>query len=154
MTEQIIRLKEIWISDVHENMPSDEEITAFELRNNIVLPADLKAYFQQLNGIEAYDYLFFRFYSLKEFKSIDDELKDWSGVPDYSKITNTLEDYAEYYVFADYMIYSAAFAIRLHEESSIKNEVLAIIGDEYKLIADSFTEFMDLYLADSEQLYL
>lgn len=135
---------------------SNEEILLFEKNNNVFLPQDLIMYFKNINGTnEEYDNRFFQFYSLQKFKSINEELKYWTGLPDYSGIVNSLKDYSKYFVFADYSFHMFSYAIHLHDIiDNNKNEVLIICGSEYKKIANSFSEFVELYLKDSIELSL
>lgn len=135
---------------------NNEEILLFEKSNNVLLPQDLIMYFKNINGTnEEYDNRFFQFYSLQKFKSINEELKYWTGLPDYSGIVHSLKDYSKYFVFADYSFHMFSYAIYLHDIiDNNKNEVLIICGNEYKKIANSFSEFVELYLKDSGELSL
>jgi len=121
----------------------------------LLLPNDLVTYFNQINGSnDEYDNRFYRFYPFSNFKSINDNLKNWNGTPDYSNIVNTLPDFESYFVFADYSICIFSYAIKLYPDFSLINQVLVICGDEYKVIANSFSDFIDLYLDDSIELQL
>jgi hypothetical protein len=44
------------------------------------------------------------------------------------------------------------YAIQLHQHPGSKNEILVICGDEHRVIAESFTRFIEIYLADPYQL--
>jgi hypothetical protein len=153
----IQKLKEHW---GQENIPdstniSDAEIRKFQEENKVVFPSDLIDYFKKANGSsEEYDNQLFRFSSLSNFKSIDDDLKNWNGVPDYSNIVNTLPDYKSFYVIGDYSFSMFAYAIKLLPIASSDNEIVVIAGDKYKKIANSFSEFIDLYLNDSTKLLM
>jgi hypothetical protein len=154
--DRIIRkLIDYWeIENVsHSKQISENEIMSFQNENNLVFPSDIVDYFKLLNGSNnEYDNKFFKFYSLSNFKSINDDLKNWNGLPDYSNIINTLNDYKYYFVFADFSFTMFSYAIRLYSENACKNEVLVLCGDEYKIISYSFSEFIDLYLNDSIEL--
>jgi hypothetical protein len=105
--------------------------------------------------LTAYHYsTMFEFYSLKQFKTVKDMLGDYRGVPDYRNIVNTLHLHERCYIFADYSLSVRAYAIRLYKETSSTNEIYAICGDKYKVIANSFTEFIDIYLKDDSAIYL
>lgn len=152
---QLERLRSKWLSEnVTLTSPaSDEEIAFFQSTNNMLLPFDLIEYFKILNGTqEQYDGSLFQFYSICQVKKVEDEYKDWLGIPDHKKITNTLTELEKYYVFTNYSFHLFSYVIKLYSESSIKNEVLVICGDEYKKIANSFSEFIELYLNDSIKL--
>lgn len=157
MENRIETLKKIWGLENFSNInrTSENEISLFQRDNRLLVPNDLADYFKQLNGSnEEYDSRFFKFYSFSNFKSINDDLKNWNGVPDYSNIVNTLTDFEYYFVFADYSFNMFSYAIKLYPDYSLINQVLVICGDEFKVIANSFSEFIDLYLDNSIELQL
>ena len=155
MTGNLQKLKGLW---TEENISSlrlatNKEVNLFQAENNLIIPQDLLEYFLSLNGTnEQYDKNFCQFYSFDHFKSINDELKNWSGSPDYSNIINTLKDYEDYFPFADYHCHFLSYVIRLHKDKTAENEIIVVCGDAYKHIANSFSEFIDLYLKDADQL--
>lgn len=156
MENRIKKLKEYWeFEKLIILEPSvDNELILFQIRNGVLLPSDLQEYFRIINGTnDGYDVNFFKFFPLSNFKSINDELKYWEGGPDYSNIVNTLIEYKSYFVFADYSINMFSYAIKLYSEASVENQILVICGDKYKIIAKSFSEFIDLYLSDSTELF-
>ena len=131
----------------------EDEIVKFQMRNKLVIPEDLREYFKLLKKTKSeYNEKLYRFFPIGEFKSINDELKNFNGIPDYSNIVNTLKDYESYFVFADYMFHMFSYSIRLYNNESNKNEVYIICGDEYKMIATSFTDFVNLYASNSMEL--
>jgi hypothetical protein len=157
MQKQIDKLKVLWEieGDAIFIPATDNQILSFQSKNNLVIPKDLAEYFILLNGTnERYDERFFQFYSFDQFKNIDEELKNWGGVPDYRNIVNTLLDYETYFVFADYSFHMFSYAIRLYPNETSKNEVLVVCGDQYSHIANSFSEFIDLYIVESIELQL
>lgn len=134
--------------------PSARDYTSFETATGLKLPEDLKAYFNSVNVTpEAYDKDMFFFYSFSEFISVETKLKPWNGIPDYSNIVNTLENHAQCFVFADYMIQLFTYAIRLNSNNSSVNEIYIICGDKHKVIATSFSGFMKLYDEQSIELF-
>lgn len=151
---QIQKLKGVWTSENISLKPATKrELFSFQKEQNVSFPKDLLQYFELLNGTNnQYDGRFFQFYSLTQFKSIDEELKNWDGVPDYSGIVETLRDYKSYFVLADYSFHMFSYAIRLNSLANKENEVLVLCGREYKKIASTFTEFIDLYLRESIKL--
>lgn len=149
-------LKEIWEQSEIEAAISatNEDILSFQNRTNLVFPDDLQDYFKKNNGTnEQYDNNFFRFYSLGDFRSVKDELSEWAGVPDYRNIINTMPFHSSCYVFSDYNCHVFTYCIRLYERKSSLNEVYIIAGDKFQLVANSFSEFLDLYYENSEILY-
>lgn len=136
------------------DLATHEDVLSFQNRTNLVLPDDLQDYFKESNGTnEEYDPNFFKFYSLSGFRSVKDELSDWGGVPDYRNIVNTMIFHSSCYVFSDYTSHLFTYCIRLYEGKSLHNEVYVIAGDQFKLIANSFSAFLELYSENSEMLY-
>lgn len=151
------KLKKIWGIENTTIQKSDilKDLELFQSINNLIVPQELLDYFILLNGTNGdYDQNFFNFYPLSEFMSIDEELKNWKGIPDYSNIVNTLDNYKSYFVFADYNCHMFSYAIKLHSYESTENQILVICGDEYKVIAHSFLGFLDLYFSDDIGLQL
>jgi hypothetical protein len=56
------------------------------------------------------------------------------------------------YVFADYQCHLFTYAIRLHPKKGGKNEIYFICGDEFRIIADNFSQFVNKYIDDCEDL--
>lgn len=132
----------------------EEDFLKFQELRNVILPEDLKDYFRLLqNKKSEYNGELYRFFPLHEFKSINEELKNFAGTPDYSNIIHVLKDHEYCFVFADYMFHLFSYAIHLHNDGTKKNEIYVICGDKYKVVASSFTEFIQLYLTDSSKLH-
>jgi len=166
------QVKHIWAFDGISliEFVSDVTLDVFEQRHQVTLPADLRAYFKQLNGTgENYDSHMFQFYGLRDFKPIPLAYENWEGLTDYSRIVHTLKNPQQVYVFAHFSNHLYAYGIRLYASSASgqesgniageiqnpipQNEVYVICAGDYHLIADSFTRFIDLYLEDNEALY-
>lgn len=149
------RLKNKWIAESTKvsTLANDEDILIFQKNNNVILPADLILYFKKLNGSggECLDDLY-EFYSISRIRNVINEYSDWDGIPEYKKIPIYLNHAEQVYVFANYFSNLFAYGIRLSGEKSIDNEVFVICGEEYKKIANSFSEFIELYLSDSIEL--
>jgi hypothetical protein len=157
MNDQLNRLVQFWRTDniAASELAVQKDIDIFNSRHSLVLPNDLVDYFKLANGTkEDYDKNFFRFYPFRKFLSIDVDLKKWRGIPDYGNIINTLEDYRNCFVFADYSIMLFSYAIRLHPFETGTNEVYTICGDKHKIISGSFGEFIDQYLEDCSATFL
>ena len=60
---------------------------------------------------------------------------------------------AEYFVFADYLQWSWAYAIRLVNQPLESNEIIHVGTNIPTVVATSFTEFLTLYLRDDKKLY-
>jgi hypothetical protein len=104
------------------------------------------------NAANELDKDLYEFYSFDKFGSVRKELAHWGGVPDYRNIVNTLNQCENCFVFADYMFHLFTYAIRLYQNATVINEVYIICGDKYKIIANSFAGFLDLYFDDSMEL--
>ena len=119
--------------------PTEDEIQAFEQRNGIQLPADLREYFLRLNGIDM-DPGLFRFWPFSRL------------IPLKSPSAVGLET-GRYFIFADYMVGTWYYAIFLGNDSYLQNRVILPDFPGRPVIAHSFTEFVELYLTDSPRLY-
>jgi hypothetical protein len=134
--------------------PVSTDILSFEAEKELIIPEDLKEYFLTKNAINGnYNENMYCFYPFRQFQSIYTELKNWNGITDYSNIVNTLDNYKDCFVFADYMFHMFVSAIRLYKEITDKNEVYVLCGDKYRVIAESFSDFMQLYTAQSLELH-
>jgi hypothetical protein len=156
INNQLNKLKLFWNSSKIFNFETatPKDIQLFYSRTNLILPEDLGEYFQTLNGTnEDYDENLFKFYSLSQFKKINETYKDWKGVPEYGDIVYSFKNYENCFVFADYSFSIFAYALKLYPRQTETNEVYIISGGVYKIIANSFKAFLDLYLKDSPLLY-
>jgi len=131
---------------------SPSDVQRFELENRVTLPEDFRLYFLNVNGMlpdarEDCDRNGFCFWPLSGVKSVVKELALHS-----SSIPGSAEDHV-YFVFADYFQWSWAYAIRLLEVATGPNPVIHVGTLKPKVVADSFTQFVELYLLDAEQLY-
>jgi len=153
MTRKILELIALW-NWSNEIIPAnEEEIRAFEYSNDLIIPNDLHEYFSEFNGTNGYDENLFQFYSLREFKPIEERFEEWNIIGDSEKFLKDFVHHKSYFVFADYQIHLFAYVIKLSKRRTDKNEVYIFCGDDYKLLANSFTEFVDLCLNDSQKLF-
>jgi len=132
-----------------------EFIEDFEFGAGYKLPADLKSFFLNVNGTNGeYDSSFFKFYPFELFKPVDIFFSDWKGIPDYQLLSSKLPNANECFVFADYQMCLFSYAIRLKKTESSINEIYVLCGDEFKIVANSFSEFLSLYFEESVSLQL
>jgi hypothetical protein len=147
-------LKNKWVKEniTCQTVATPFEIEQFNKRNNVQMPHDLVTYFELINGTnDEYDSDFFRFTSFDEFSPIDEVYKEWNGIPNFQNIVNTLNDYNNFYVIADYQNHLFSYAIKL--TSNVDNNiVLAVCGDKYKEISSSFSKFIEMVLSSSDSL--
>ena len=137
------RLREHWLAQNITIKPGvhEEALSRFETLYTVLLPRDLREYFLVMNGMRegTTDEELIRFWSLEEVKSISEESPAYS-TPDY------LPEADSFFLFADYSIWAHAYSIRISNNSSQPNPVYVIGGTKPVPIADSFSEFVDLYL--------
>jgi hypothetical protein len=132
------------------------EIESFEQHYGVVLPPDLRAYFTTFDGMEygEMDENCFSFLPLHLVKAIPEELAQFRGIPDYGEIMRTLDDPHCYFVIVDFLICSAAYAIRLSKTDD-NNPVLGIgSGTDHRIMASSFSDFLEVYLASPNDLWI
>lgn len=148
-------LKEKWFTEnaLYGSAEGEENLLLFQKKNKMILPLDLIEYFKSLNGTGGeYTNDLFEFYSIDRIQIVKDELKEYKGCPDYSDLLD-MDEISGLYVFANYNFNLFAYAIKLYPGLSTENEVYILCGDKYKKIANSFSEFIELYLNDSRELY-
>lgn len=150
-----LALKKYWLKQgfLFTKIALIKDIYSFQGKNKCLLPEDLVEYFLKINGTnEKHDINYFNFYSLDNFKSVKSLYHDYTGIPNYSQLINTLPNSENYYVFADFQMSLFAYAIYINNNSD-SHYVVALCGKEYRIIADSFSDFIDLFLEDSDKLY-
>lgn len=131
------------------------QILQFQIDYQVQIPEELSSLFYALGNSKInYNDKLFQVYSISEFKRITDDLVYFTGIPNYSNIVNTLEDCDSCFVFADYMFHMFAYAVRLYKDVPKRYEIYVIAGDKFRVIANFFTEFVDLYAEDSFELQL
>lgn len=142
-------LKNHWLSQRIEINPgvSREELNAFESKYQVSLPSDLRDYFLKVNGMAegVSDDALIRFWSLNEVKPIPEEAPDFSD-PSYIQEAETL------FLFADYCIWSHAYAIRLSSDSESPSPIIVIGGETPVRMFESFSDLVSNYLCDPDRL--
>jgi hypothetical protein len=144
------RLNSFWLA---QGMPprsraTEKQLQRFELRYGVPLPPDLRDYFALVDGMDdtwAWDEDHFSFWTLARVESASESYAD-----------QFLKDQSSYFVFADYLISSTVYAIHLTPQGGKGNLVMGIrVGGtfckrkyEVGIMADSFSEFAERYLAD------
>lgn len=125
-----------WLSGV-----DPEAIRIFERQNEVVIPPDLREYFECSNGTDGPDqngYWFWRFEDLRPA----------------SKVYNLLTiPWA--FIFADYWEESWWYAVDLGRDDRRRSSGIYLLGDrsgEPLLICDSFREFVELYISNDGRL--
>jgi hypothetical protein len=129
---------------------SSAALLAFEARHAVKLPSDMRDYLLQLDGTggswpDDQDPKGFSFWQLIQIRPVNDELA--------SKGLSALPGLERYFVFADFLTWLWAYAIQLDAKESLVNRVVLIGKDHPIHVADSFSEFVDLYLQNSSRIY-
>jgi SMI1 / KNR4 family (SUKH-1) len=127
---------------------ANHELVEFEAREGVRIPKDFRAYLEQVNGMiqaapDVCDVNLFAFWPLNRIKSIRDEC------PEYAK-DRTAQNF---FVFADYMIWSWAYAVEMNAIESEAGQVILVGGLRPQVVSRSFTEFVDLYIQDAAEIY-
>jgi hypothetical protein len=153
--KNILELKRYWLEQGvrFSKTALIKGIYSFQETNKCLLPKDLVEYFMKINGTnQTHDNNYFDFYSLDNFKSVKSLYHDYTRIPNYSQLINTLPNSENYYVFADFQMCLFSYAIYLDKNLG-SHSVVVLCGGEYRIIADSFSDFIDLFLVDSDKLY-
>jgi hypothetical protein len=129
---------------------SPDEIRRFEETHRVQIPEDFRNYLLAANGTGDSDSNGYWFWPLEQIRSALDDLKT------HRCYTNAVlnPQLAQFFIFADYLQWSWAFAFRFSEGEAPTSEVFRVDGNHLVLrVAGSFGEFVGLYLSDSRELY-
>ena len=125
-------------------------LSEFEERNGVVLPWDFKRYFLTADGLSNDDSDGFLFWPLASVKSVAAVYAEESeSVP-----LPMVDKQNQYFVFADYLQWSWAYAIDLADRIVARNPVILVGTPEPTVVAQSFSDFVELYLNGSPDLYV
>lgn len=132
---------------------SEDVLDRFEDKHGVTLSADrdFRAYLLRVDGMaqvggQDCDQNGFAFWPLSRIKSVPEECAK-SNV-----MAPKVKEVEKYFAFADYMQWSWAYAICLSE--SQKGKILQFGTHAPRIVAGSFSEFVEAYVRDSNQLYL
>ncbi len=137
-------LKAYWVAQgISSGDPaSAADLQAFEARYRVRLPPALRLYFAELNGIrrtvkfdEEMDADMIRFWPLGEVHPLSEV---WLENP-------ARQDAASLFVLADQGINACLYVAHLSNAETMAP--IYIIGEGVTLVADSFEDFLDRYLA-------
>lgn len=150
------RLKNYWasIGAAARSGVDLSTIESFESHYDVRIPDDFRDYVSTIDGFEDgdWDNEMISFWPLHCVKSVPEALTPFAGVPDYSRIASRLRDASSYFVFADFLIWSHVYAIRLGKTGSDKSPILWICGSKYYSAAESFSDFLMMYLDNPESI--
>ena len=128
---------------------SPAEVDCFCNEHRVVLPTELRAYFESCNGTNGdYAYGMICFWSLEQLRTVESELigpkRDCPAMVQ-SAYKSVPSGSGEFYVFADLMHESQLYAIRLGQPG-IANIIIVLDGDTPREVAGSFGRFLALYM--------
>lgn len=135
---------------------SHDRVTDFERQHNIRMPDDMQSYFVEANGTGG-DYAFglLRLWGLDEIQTVSELMS--AASKNMAVIQATYEEPVEngdfLFVFADFLHESQLYAIHLSSRDE-PNRVMLLDGSEPTIVADSFLQFVELYLSTPERLRL
>jgi len=141
------RLIEFWESIGSRIRPgaSAQDLLAFERRHKICLPQDFREYLTLCNGL-----------SLDDSGHFD---HDWLGLIEFWPLETISAKHdgapGAYFGFADFLIDSHWYVIRLSVNGNIRSPVG--VGDKVGIdeqLGDSFSDFVDVYLHDPDRVLL
>ena len=128
---------------------SDADISNFESRFHCTMPADLRHYFETVNG-------------MGELGTTDDDLFSFWRLSDVQSVAQYVPDRADrlpnasrYLIIADHSIGLPSFAIRISATPNAPSPVASLFTDrgalELEDTFDSFTGFLRSYLDDPNE---
>jgi len=135
---------------------ASSDIDAFERRHGVRLPAEVRAFYAEMDGlpVDTWDEAFFRFLPLAEVDSVPALLSDFRGSPDYGGIERSLKDAASWFVFLEHSIWLVVYAVQLTTNPSSACPVVRISGgDDWEVKAASFGEFLLRYAEEPSNLF-
>ena len=143
------------------NSITDVEIKKFEVNNKLNLPIDLKYFLLSINGFADDEmYAMSRFWRLDEYISVSsyfsanvikDTIPD-SDLSSHRKFVDIngnwlLPGIDSFYLFGDYNVNGSYWATQLVPNNPIKTTIICIsdFSNIYRVVANSFTEFIDTF---------
>lgn len=127
---------------------TERDVQAFESKYEIEMDQEFRAYLLTANGMlqsanDQCDSNLFAFWQLDRIRPVAEECPELQTTPEEKR----------YFVFADYMIWSWAYAIDFNSSSPCVGKVVLVGGLREQCVASSFYEFVHLYIQDSPRLY-
>lgn len=122
-------------------------IQEFEKSRDVLMPADMREYFHCMNGMPGnmWDEHMIRFLPLEEICNVREEFSERQ--PPFRRVLSQLPEPEEWFIFAEYLCSSHYYAIRLGAGENSLYPVIWLYDSEYHVVAESFTEFLELYIS-------
>ena len=124
---------------------SSSDLKLFESNYSVCFPDIFYSYLAQINGFSqssSEDSQGFYFFELNDFQTVD-------------YYTNGISTNNKYVVFCDYLSGSWWYAICLDSASPVFGKIFLVDGSQepLKVISDDFSEFIEIYVNNSPQVY-
>ena len=137
------RVREAWTKAGSPGRPglAEEDVQRFERRLGVRIPDDMRSYLLFMDGMSEgeCDEQGIRFWPLSEVKPALEELPEG----DARLLSN-------YFVFADYSLWTHGYAVRL----TIGRSDVVIVGGAVPIqVSSSFAEFLRTYVETPERLF-
>ncbi|MDP9959167.1 SMI1/KNR4 family protein [Chryseobacterium lathyri] len=129
------------------------QIQEFENNNKVLVPSDLKQYFLLINGSGGSPLEnLYEFYSIDRINTVFNEFKDWDGIPEYHRLD--FQKLKNVFIFGNYEFNLYSFGIELFDTLPSTNRIFTFCGEEYKVVANNFEDFTDIYLNNQEEIFI
>lgn len=134
------RVLEHWRSRNVKYLPgvSESELRSFERKHKVDLPEELRAFYTATNGVR-----------VPGTDEVDDRNYDFWPLHELRLVENNRSQL----YFADFQQWTWPFAIELVGDEHAERGAIYVVSGRLIKIAQSFAEFMDLYIADDSSLY-
>ena len=130
---------------------SEDDVACLEARYGVRLPEDFREYLLLASprSIE-WDDNDYTWWNLEGDPDGENQIQSLAaGYPHLIQNTEIAREATEYLLFVDYCIWASACAINCGIGPDRGR--IALIGDGERIVADSFAEFVDLYLHDESR---
>jgi hypothetical protein len=136
---------------------SDDAMAAFERRHAVRLPSAMRRFYAATNGTadDHFDPNVTAFWPVSEIVSVPEGCAGRGHLRYEDGLDRTLPDAASCFLFADVLIWSHVYTVRLTPDPDAPGPVIGILDAEtWWTIAPSFEGFLRAYLRDPQALAL
>ncbi len=126
------------------------EVADLERRSRVKLPPDFRAYLLHAAPVDGLldDHLN-EWWPIAKIRTVAEECRDWSENSFHAEIA---EEADRYLVFADGQLWCWAWAICCSPGPN-RGRIAVLGGSKNPFVADSFHEFVELAVADSDRIF-
>lgn len=144
------KLQEFWNEtslEVITKKIDETELVSFEQNNSIRFPPDFRDYLLHSCPVDdSDDFHYCNWWPLTEIVNVEKEYPEWQTI----KNDEVLKNREKFLFFADYLAWCGAWAIGCDKNNFGK--IVYIDGIEDSFVADSFSEFIDIYIQEFEHV--